>query len=96
MGQDVEEEEEYYRSVSLVCRFNGFWPKLVDLNSWISTTWIPIMQQQAFIHPCAKGFFIVEFDIEEDRDLILNSGPVVLGQLRFVHETLDSFFQSSY
>jgi hypothetical protein len=74
MGQDVEEEEEYYRSVSLVCRFNGFWPKLVDLNSWISATWIPIMQQQAFIHPCAKGFFIVEFDIEEDRDLILNSG----------------------
>jgi hypothetical protein len=43
MGQDVEEEEEYYRSMSLVCHFNGFWPKLVDLNSWISTTWIPIM-----------------------------------------------------
>jgi hypothetical protein len=74
MGQDAEEEEEYYRSMSLVCRFNGFWPKLVDLNSWILATWIPIMQQQAFIHPCAKGFFIVEFDIEEDRDLILNSG----------------------
>jgi len=33
------------------------------------------MQEQAFIHPCAKGFFIVEFDIEEDRDLILNLGP---------------------
>jgi hypothetical protein len=95
MGQDVEEEEEYYRSVSLVCRFNGFWPKLVDLNSWISTTWIPIMQQQAFIHPCAKGFFIVEFNIEEDRDLILNSG-CGFGVTQFVHETLDSFFQSSY
>jgi hypothetical protein len=75
MGQDVDEEEEYYRSMSLVCRFNGFWPKLVDLNNWISATWIPIMQQQAFIHPCAKGFFIVEFDIQEDRDLIFNSGP---------------------
>jgi hypothetical protein len=75
MGQDAEEEEEYYRSVSLVFRFNGFWPKLADLNSWISVTWIPIMQEQAFIHPCAKGFFIVDFDIEEDRDLILNLGP---------------------
>jgi hypothetical protein len=74
MGQDVDEEEEYYRSMSLVCRFNGFWPKLADLNNWISATWIPIMQKEAFIHPCAKGFFIVEFDIEEDRDLIFNSG----------------------
>jgi hypothetical protein len=32
------------------------------------------MQKQDFIHPCAKGFFIVEFDIEEDHDLILSSG----------------------
>jgi len=63
MGQDVEEEEEYYRFVSLVSRFNGFWPNLVDLNSLIYATWIPIMQQQAFMHPCEKYFFIVEFDI---------------------------------
>jgi hypothetical protein len=65
MGQDVEEEEEYYRSMILFCHFNGFWPKLVDLNSWISATWIPVMQQQDFIHPCAKVFFIVEFYIKE-------------------------------
>jgi hypothetical protein len=36
MDQDAEEEEEYYRSVSLVYRFNGFWPKLVDLNILVS------------------------------------------------------------
>jgi hypothetical protein len=40
MGKDVEEEEEYYRSMSLVCHFNALWPKLVDLNRWISLTWI--------------------------------------------------------
>ena len=55
--------------------FQWFWPKLVDLNSWISVTWIPNVQHQAFIHHCAKGFFIVEFNIEEDHDLILNSSP---------------------
>jgi hypothetical protein len=49
------------------------------------------MQQQAFIHPCAKGFFIVEFDIEEDQDLIFNSRSMVLGKLRFVHETWTPF-----
>jgi len=37
-------------------------------------TWIPIVQQQYFIHPCTKVFFIAEFDIKEDRDLILSSG----------------------
>jgi hypothetical protein len=37
------------------------------------------MQQQAFIHPCAKVFFIVEFDIEEDHDLILSSGLLFWG-----------------
>jgi hypothetical protein len=51
------------------------------------------MQKEAFIHPCAKGFFIIEFEIEEDRDLIFNSRSVVLRKLRFVHETLESFFQ---
>jgi len=38
MGQYVEEEELYYIFVSLVYCFNGFWPKLVDLNNWISAT----------------------------------------------------------
>jgi hypothetical protein len=32
------------------------------------------MQQEAFIHLCAKFFFIVEFDLQEDHDLIFNSG----------------------
>jgi len=79
MGQDVDEEEEYYKSMSLFCCFNVFWPKLVDLNSWISATGIPIMQQQALIHPCAKGFFIVDCIIEEYWDMILNSGPWFCG-----------------
>jgi hypothetical protein len=33
------------------------------------------LKEEAFIYPCAKGFFIVEFDLVEDRDLILNSDP---------------------
>jgi hypothetical protein len=45
MVQDVNDEEEYYKSMSLVCYFNGFLPRLTDLNAWISSTWIPIMQK---------------------------------------------------
>jgi hypothetical protein len=39
------------------------------------------LKEEAFIYPCAKGFFIVEFDLVEDRDLILNFGPWFWGNL---------------
>jgi hypothetical protein len=40
-----------------------------------SDSWKPELKEEAFIYPCAKGFFIVEFDLAEDRDLILNLDP---------------------
>jgi hypothetical protein len=51
------------------------WPCLVDLHDWISKFWKPKMKVEAFIRPCAKGYFIVEFDLSEDRDWILDPGP---------------------
>jgi hypothetical protein len=75
MGQEAEDEEVYFRENALICRFNGFWPRLVDLNGWISAHWKPLIKEDLFIHPCPKGFFIAEFDLAADRDLILASGP---------------------
>jgi hypothetical protein len=74
MGQDADEEVEYYRYVILVYHFNGFWEKLAFINNWISSTWIPIMKKKSLINPYAKCFFIVEFDIQEDHDVIFKSG----------------------
>ena len=29
---------------ALVCHFNGYWPKLVDLHSWLDACWKPLLQ----------------------------------------------------
>lgn len=75
MGQEAEDEEDYFRENALICRFNGLWPRLVDLNGWISAHWKPLIKEDLFIHPCSKGFFIAEFDLAADQDLILASCP---------------------
>ena len=46
----------------LVCRFNGFWPKLTDLHSWMDACWEPLLQQTFSIYPCARGFFVIDID----------------------------------
>jgi hypothetical protein len=55
-----------------VCHFNGIWPHLVDLHKRILDSWKPKLKEEDFIYPYVKTFFIVEFDLAEDRDLILN------------------------
>jgi hypothetical protein len=73
--KDVVVQVAFYSTNGLVCHFNGLWPCLVDLHKWISNSWKPQLKEEAFIYPCEKGFFIVEFDLVEDKDLILNFGP---------------------
>lgn len=52
-----------------------------------------MIKKKVFIRPHAKGFFIVEFDIAEDKDLILDAGPWFWGNSWFVHEAMVSLFQ---
>jgi len=52
-----------------------------------------MINENVFIRPHAKGFFIVEFDIAEDKDLILDAGPWFWGNSWFVHEAMISLFQ---
>lgn len=56
---------------AVICRFNGFWPKTDALYQWIHTTWTEHCQ----INLCSKGFFIVNFYTEEEKERILNEGP---------------------
>jgi hypothetical protein len=34
MGLDANQEADFLSSNCLVCRFNGFWPRLVALCDW--------------------------------------------------------------
>ena len=56
---------------ALICRFNGFWPRLTTLHSWISEVWKPLIFDEINIYPCAKGFFLVDFENSERRQCIL-------------------------
>ncbi len=56
----------------VICRFNGFWPKSDVLHQWIYEAWSPDCE----IYLCPKGFFIVRFRIEQEREYILNKGPL--------------------
>ena len=60
---------------ALIFRFNGFWPKLVDLHSWLDAHWKPLLQQTFSIYPCARGFFVIDFYNQEDRSTIVEVGP---------------------
>lgn len=58
-------------NTAVICRFNGFWPKSDALHQWIYTTWTSNCE----IYLCPKGFFIVSFDTEQERDSIIKQGP---------------------
>ena len=56
VNQDALDHAEHYRSHALVCRFNGLWPRLSDLHSWVSSKLFPLLKECAIICPCAKVF----------------------------------------
>ena len=59
---------------ALIYRFNGYWPKLADLHAWLDECWKPILQQTFSIYPCAWGFFVIDFDNQEDKSTIVEVG----------------------
>ena len=60
--QDSLDEALKFSESALICRFNGFWPRLIALHNWISEVWKPIISDEINIYPCARGFFIVDFE----------------------------------
>jgi len=61
----------------VICRFNGFWPKSDALHQWIFSTWTSNCE----IFVCPKGFFIVRFNTEQEKDNIINQGPCFWGSV---------------
>ena len=60
---------------ALVCCFNGYWPKLVDLHNWLEVSWKPLLSQPFSIYPSARGFFVIDFDKQGDKSTIVEVGP---------------------
>ncbi|GLJ34000.1 hypothetical protein SUGI_0683830 [Cryptomeria japonica] len=79
VSADTEKEIIYntslFESHGPICRFQGFWPSLPQLHTWISQSWEPISKGSVNIFPLAKGFFIAKFEHAEDRSKILCINP---------------------
>ena len=55
--QDVMDHAVHYSSHALVCRFNGLWPRLSDLHSWVSSEWNPLLKEGERHLPLCKRVF---------------------------------------
>lgn len=67
---EVNEINDDFHARVVICRSNGFWPKLKALHQWILSTWI----ENYDIKLHSRGFFIVKFDTTKDKDYVLNEG----------------------
>lgn len=77
MIEEVVAEATILSKDTLVCKFNGLWPHLVDLYSCIMNNWRPLLDQGLAILPLARVFFVVAFETPQDRTQILDIGPWV-------------------
>ena len=64
-------QAHFYHFHLLLWRFNGLWARLLDLQKWDISSWTPLMKEETFNNPCENVFFVIEFDLQEDRDLIV-------------------------
>jgi len=59
------------QSHAVICRFNGFWPRYFELHQWVYSNWTTNSQ----ILLCSKGFFVVQFESQEEYQKALSQGP---------------------
>jgi hypothetical protein len=79
----------------MVCRFNRLWPNLLDLLSWISSEWYPLLDGEAITCPYSKGFFVVVFESTNDRVKVFNVGSWFWGIARLSMQLLTPDFDPS-
>ena len=72
----LENQLQIYTEYSIICRFNGLWPRTTNLYQWVHSTWT----NNCKVIFCSKGFFIVLFTFSEDYQKALTSGPWFWGK----------------
>lgn len=74
LNNKLEEYRCYMRDHALICKFVGFWPVKNDLARWIQQRWKS--KGHIDLKLGAKGFFTVIFANIEDKERILEGGPI--------------------
>jgi hypothetical protein len=63
----------------LVGHFIGLWPSVKTIDNWIQRNWHPLIQSSVTCYMVGRGYYIFEFILEEDRDLIFRNRPYFMG-----------------
>ena len=72
----VMEDIQYMKEHALIDKFFRIWPTEKTLVWWINTTWKP--QGNCDLQLEEKGFFMIIFFNEEERNRIFDNGPYFL------------------
>ena len=76
LDPNLEEKALFITSIcwcgDLMAYGHGF---LIYKNGkWVISSWTSLRKEKTFNNPCENVFFVIEFDLQEDRDLILTLG----------------------
>lgn len=72
---DLADDTQKFAETTIICRFNGLWPRSQELYDWIKENWT----DRCRVYFCAKGYFIVLFDDLEHCYNALDEGPWFMG-----------------
>lgn len=72
---DLADHTQQFAERAIICRFNGLWPRSKDLYDLIRDNWT----HRCKVHFCAKGYFIVLFNLIEHYKKALEEGPWFMG-----------------
>ena len=73
LGIEIRDKVKTWKEKSLIGKFVGVWPRERNLVRWIQGTWK--LKGHYDLHLGSKGFFMITFFNQEDRDRVLEGGP---------------------
>lgn len=64
---------------ALIGQFTGLWPSPKTTESWVSRNWMPLIRENVTSYFLGRGYFLFEFTVKEDKDLIFPNDPYFMG-----------------
>ena len=65
---------------ALIRQFTGLWPSPKTTDSWVQRNWRPLISKNVASYSVGRGYFLLDFESKEDKDLILGMGPISWGR----------------
>ena len=57
----------------------GLWPSPKTTDNWVQRNWRPLISKNVASYSIGRGYFLLDFESKEDKDLIFKNGPFFKG-----------------